>query len=269
MTDESPEDQALDARYRRLAAPGAPAEATRRAILAQARALAAERGLSTGRTRAAIPWARPALFGTLAAGVVVGLILAPRWKLPVASTAPVEVRAPAARAETPAQIMPADALLTPKAASRSAAALPPAPLRLEEPAAPAVPAPQSAPGTTHALGGVTTAVAKSSTADVAAAQVVAGPLPPGEQLRHAAQAGDLAQLEAFSRGQTDLNAPDARGRTALMLATLNGRADAVAALLAYGADPRAADAQGMTPLAAARAAGNAEIVAIFARYGLH
>jgi ankyrin repeat protein len=92
--------------------------------------------------------------------------------------------------------------------------------------------------------------------------------PPGGGLRHAAELGDLAQLEAFARGQPDLNARDARGRTALMLATVNGHADAVAALLAYGADPHLADAQGVTPLAAARAAGNAEIVAIFARYGL-
>jgi Ankyrin repeats (3 copies) len=265
MTDESPEDQALDASYRRLASPGAPAQATRRAILAQARALAAERALSTRRIRAAVPWARPALFGALAAGAVAGLIIVPRWKLPVASTAPQAALAPAAPAEIAALNMPSDALPTPRAAARPAAAPPPAPLRLEEPAAPAVPAPQAAaPGTTRALGRITTAIANTPTAHVAAA-----PLPPGEQLRHAAEAGDLVQLEAFSRGQTDLNAPDARGRTALMLATLNGRADAVAALLVYGADPRAADAQGVTPLAAARAAGNVEIVAIFARYGLH
>ena len=70
------------------------------------------------------------------------------------------------------------------------------------------------------------------------------------------------------RAVVDLNARDALGRTALLLATVNGHANAVAALMAYGADARVADAQGVTPLAAARAAGNAEIVAIFARYGL-
>ena len=264
MSDESPEDQALDAKYRRLAAlsAGAPAEATRRAILAQARALAATRAPRTLRTRAALLWARPALFGALAAGVVAGLVVAPRWRPPVTSPAPLEVRiAPAA---TPAQSTPSGAL-TPEA-PRIAAAPPAAPpldrLRLQEPAATAVPAPRAASSAAYAPSQPATAISNTTTAHIAAPEL------PGAQLRHAAEVGDLAQLEALSRGQPDLNARDARGRTALMLATVNGHANVVAALLAYGADPRQADAQGVTPLAAARAAGDAEIVAIFARYGL-
>jgi ankyrin repeat protein len=52
-----------------------------------------------------------------------------------------------------------------------------------------------------------------------------------------------------------------------MLATLNGRADAVATLLAHGADANVADAQGKTPLAAALAAGQSDIAATLRRYG--
>jgi ankyrin repeat protein len=52
-----------------------------------------------------------------------------------------------------------------------------------------------------------------------------------------------------------------------MLATLNGRADAVAELLAHGADPSGADAHGTTPLQAAVAADEREIIAMLRRYG--
>jgi hypothetical protein len=280
MTDQTPEDQALDARYRELAArtASAPAQATRRAILAQARAQAAVRARGTLRPRAATPWARPALFGALAASVVAGLIVLPRWWRPLDAPAPLAARVtPAAPAETLVQITPAAPAGTPLQKAAPA----PLPATLAEVRPENLPAPsldslpktparaQDAARAPAAMGGMVanprSAIANTTTTRVAAAPV---PLLPGAELRHAAELGDLAQLEALSRGQPDLNARDALGRTALLLATVNGHANAVAALMAYGADARVADAQGVTPLAAARAAGNAEIVAIFARYGL-
>jgi ankyrin repeat protein len=52
-----------------------------------------------------------------------------------------------------------------------------------------------------------------------------------------------------------------------MLATLHGQTNAVAVLLAYGADPNAADADGTTPLQAAKAGDHPAIVAALQRYG--
>ncbi len=277
MTDESPEDQALDARYRRLAAlsAGAPAQATRRAILAQARAQAAVRAGDTRRARVATPWARAGLFGALAASVVAGLIVVPRWRPLVTPSAPLEARV--AHAQTQVQSAPAAAAAPPASATSPTAAPPLVRVRPEDlPAPPLRPAPQLHPQAQDAAsapaarGGAVAnqeaAISGTTTARVARAPAPANE-PPDTALRHAAELGDLGQLEALLRGQPDLNARDAGGRTALLLATVNGHANAVAALLAHGADPRLADAQGVTPLAAARAAGNAEIVAIFARYG--
>ena len=281
MTDQTPEDQALDARYRELAArtASAPAQAMRRAILAQARAQAAVRALGTLRPPVATPWARPALFGALAASVVAGLVVLPRWWRPLEAPAPLAARVtPAAPAETLVQITPA-APAAPPLLQKAAPAPPPAilaevrPENLPAPSSGALPKlsarAEDAASAPAAMGGMVanqrSAIANTTTTRVAAAPVLQLP---GAQLRHAAELGDLAQLEALSRGQPDLNARDALGRTALLLATVNGHANAVAALMAYGADARVADAQGVTPLAAARAAGNAEIVAIFARYGL-
>ncbi|MGH8266556.1 MAG: ankyrin repeat domain-containing protein, partial [Steroidobacteraceae bacterium] len=67
--------------------------------------------------------------------------------------------------------------------------------------------------------------------------------------------------------QPDINSRDSLGRTALMLATLQGQTKAVAALLAYGADPNAADARGTTPLQAAMAGNHADVVATLRRHG--
>src|ERR1700722_4500161 len=116
MSDESFEDQALDASYRRLASheAGAPSEATRRAILVQARGIAAARAVNNMRPRASMPWARPALFGALAASVVAGLLVVPRWRLPVAAPAP-----PEARLGSPA---PVEAQIQMKSAADSVAA---------------------------------------------------------------------------------------------------------------------------------------------------
>jgi Ankyrin repeats (3 copies) len=285
MSNDAPEDPALDAAYRRAArAAGVPAEATRRAILAHARGLAASRAPGTLGSRARVSWARPALFGALAASVVAGLLLAPRWRLtgtaPAALAARVAPAAPAAPAEAPVQIAPSEVLPQERKEARAAAPAP-APLLAQQrkedlPASPlgSPPRPRPDAGDTLAeptvLGGLaagrSAAISNTTTQHVAAAAPV--PELPGAALRRAAAAGDLAQLEALSRGPPDLNARDAQGRTALLLATVNGHANAVAALLAYGADPRIADTQGVTPLAAARSAGNTEIVAILARYGV-
>jgi hypothetical protein len=283
MSDDAPDDPALDATYRSLAARGVgvPAEATRRAILAHARGLAASRALGTLATRARVSWGRAGLFGALAASVVAGFLIAPRWKLADTPPAALAVRAvPPAPAEAPVQIAPSELLLEEHKAARAAAPAPAPPLaqlHKEDLPAPTLGSPPrfqpdagdaatQPPAMGGAVAGRTAAITNTTTQHVAAAAAPAEL--PGAALRHAAEAGDLAQLEALSLGQPDLNARDARGRTALLLATVNGHANAVAALLAYGADPRIADAQGLTPLAAARSAGNTEIVAIFARYGL-
>jgi len=88
-----------------------------------------------------------------------------------------------------------------------------------------------------------------------------------EGLRRAAAAGDLKALAAQLASGTDIDARDAQGRTALLLATLSGQRSAVAELLARGADPSAADARGVTPLQTAVAADEREIAAMLRRYG--
>ena len=55
---------------------------------------------------------------------------------------------------------------------------------------------------------------------------------------------------------------DAAGRTALMIATLHGRSQAVSVLLDYGADPNIADASGESPRDAALAADESEIITV-------
>ena len=95
---DEPED--VDDQYRRATAldPSRPSESVRRAVLAHAARLAAERAASTvsangigagqgtaaakiGAARRGAPqsWRRPAIFGTLAAAALAGLLIAPQY----------------------------------------------------------------------------------------------------------------------------------------------------------------------------------------------
>ena len=109
---------------------------------------------------------------------------------------------------------------------------------------------------------VPSAAAPLSNVTVTAGRAAASPRAeawgdPAVQLRHAAEIGDVVTLQALLDRQPDVDARDANGRTALMLATLRGRAPAVDLLLAAGADANAVDARGTTPLQAALAGDQA------------
>ena len=91
----------------------------------------------------------------------------------------------------------------------------------------------------------------------------------GEALRRAAAAGDEPQLARLLQAGPALESRDPHGRTALMLAVLNGRTEAVQMLLAHGADPDAGDEDGRTPLALARARGNAAMISTLENAGAH
>jgi ankyrin repeat protein len=74
-------------------------------------------------------------------------------------------------------------------------------------------------------------------------------------------------LRALLSEQIDLEARDAAGRTALLLAVLRNEAPSVEALLAAGADPNSAAADGTTPLEAAETAHETSIAAALRRAG--
>jgi ankyrin repeat protein len=67
----------------------------------------------------------------------------------------------------------------------------------------------------------------------------------------------------------DVNARDADDRSALLLAVLNGRTDAVELLLAHGASVNAADRSGITPLQAAQSMHETDIAATLRSAGAH
>jgi ankyrin repeat protein len=86
-------------------------------------------------------------------------------------------------------------------------------------------------------------------------------------LRQAAEIGDVHGVQMLLEDRVSIDARDASGRTALMLAVLRGHGDAVDALLAGGADPNAADAHGTTPLQTAVATNQPAVAAALRRAG--
>ena len=81
-------------------------------------------------------------------------------------------------------------------------------------------------------------------------------------LQEAARAGQLLELERLIAQGVPINAPDDAGRTPLMLAVINGRADVVRRLLAAGANRALLDREGLSALQHARKLGLEQIAAM-------
>lgn len=103
---------------------------------------------------------------------------------------------------------------------------------------------------------------QSADAQSAANVAAGGTRPPENPLQQAASSGDETQLQALLQASgVGIDARDAHGRTALMLAVMHAHASIVRELLERGADPNIADARGRRPLAVAQEQNQREIVA--------
>ena len=266
----------IDERYRRASAanPSRPPHSVRTAVLEEAARVAAQRGREPDIPRRLHPrgYRRPMLFGMLAAAVLAGFLVIPRFLSPdLARMA--AMRTNTAASESPAA--PASALPQPVApASRAGpssmamdsavgpqgepnrAARPPA---LEEPL----------PMKTARNAAAKSTPARARSADRGATRRAAQSTDEGEALRAAVATGDVPAINALLDRASDVNARDEKGRTALMLAIMRGRSAAVDALLARGADANAADRGGLTPLQAAMGSGQNAIADALRRAGAH
>ena len=239
----------LDEEYRRASAldPSRPSEAVRRTVLDHAAKLAAERTVKQGGIKSAkrrqpmathARW-RPAIFGSLAAAALAGILIAPHLLGPRVPPAPARDRAP------------------PTVAARAERA----------------PAAESGPGTVADQPRLAQADSSLKAGAGAARNSAAprpreaGPVDPAAALRRAAEVGDTEELNALLGATHDVDVRDGAGRTALMLAVLHGQAGAVDVLLAHGADPNAADARGTSPLQLAVAGDQQAIIRALQRAG--
>jgi hypothetical protein len=109
-------------------------------------------------------------------------------------------------------------------------------------------------------GGTPSATQPASTPAAAASN-------PPDELWLAAKSGDMSGLQTALAGNVDVDAFDANGQTALIVAIKNNHVDIVRALLAHGANPNTADSRGLTPLRAARIRGNFAIQTALERNG--
>ncbi|MBS0378966.1 MAG: ankyrin repeat domain-containing protein [Proteobacteria bacterium] len=305
-----PEEEAqLDALYQRLSRRQAegPSEAMRRAILSGAREIARARREPSWQAwlvRLRDSCGRPAVFGTLAAGIVAALLLVPLRQLPMDAPelalpqeVAVDIRAQSApEVELKKSQVPADALLPvpvdkptehkPDDARVASAVLEEtvvtraaATTARAAPAPAAVPAPPPAPRVQGADGGrdlpggmvsadsATNAAARRAAAPAVTATTTAAAGDPGVALRRAAAAGDPAQVVVLIRAHAPLDEPDAQGRTALMLAVMARDQESVRLLLDAGANPNTTDAGGLRPMDLA--AGDPVILQLLRGHGAH
>jgi ankyrin repeat protein len=250
---------------------------------------------------------RNTIFGALAAAVFAGLLVVPMLRAPVIhrqspvaappnwESAPQPVQAPAPQSAQPpaprlAELERSNSTLRGAGAQRRITAEADKPKEAAGPASSSSNYGSQAKTEPQAVGGglpspavPPAAPAMQAPASDAASAIAAAPAPSsgqlarattssvgrGESLRAAAAAGDLAAVNALLGSSLDVNARDRSGRTALMLAILNGHADVVEALLARGADLDAVDSSGARPLQMARAKGNEEIIDSLLRAGAH
>jgi hypothetical protein len=247
---------------------------------------------------------RPAIFGTLAAAGLAGLLIMPRVFNPqppaesadiaTATKAPPVIATPPLAGAPPISDAPSAnsapaPFPPPQAAARSRAIAPPADGETTAPQKDVQSLAEAKPRTTDASrkgASRLDAAAQPDAAADAAAQLGAAAQPgliggntatsaqpaspqadPSAALRWAAEVGDVRRLRVILGAPVRIDVPDERGRTALILAASRGQAESVDMLLAHGADPNAADANGTTPLKAALAAGQPAIVASLRRAG--
>lgn len=90
---------------------------------------------------------------------------------------------------------------------------------------------------------------------------------PEQQLREAAARGDAAQVSALLAQGASIDARDAQGRTALLLATHHNRVQAARVLIDAGADVNAQDAIHDSPYLYAGARGLNEILRLTLAHG--
>ncbi|WP_199119772.1 ankyrin repeat domain-containing protein [Pedobacter sp. ASV28] len=88
-----------------------------------------------------------------------------------------------------------------------------------------------------------------------------------EMLIHAARIGNIAVLEELIKGDADLNQPDPKGYTPLIIACYNHQFEAAKLLIAHGADPNASDQGGNTALMGAAFKGYADIAELLLANG--
>jgi hypothetical protein len=260
--NEGPDE--VDEQYRRLSdrESSGPSEAVRRAVLRHAAELAAQsrtqenapaRGTPVAKRT---PWRIATYGGLAAAAALAGLLVIPHFLMPSTE--------PAARLPPPSSYVPDTG------ASTAAPALPPA-RQADAPRAEEMPglarnstargsAPASQPQTLAPL-------AAGSPPRLFSLSRAASPADPAAALREAAQRGDVPTLRRLVAADLNINARDAGGRTALMIAVLHGQKEAVNVLLAAGADPNAADATGTKPLQAALARAHSAIAAALEQSG--
>jgi len=100
---------------------------------------------------------------------------------------------------------------------------------------------------------------------LAAAASARASVAPNSPLVAAAESGNLKLVDQLLRSGIGTEQTDARGRTALLVATLRGDTAMVRRLLAAGARADVADEDGDTPLAAARRQGPPELARLLER----
>jgi hypothetical protein len=251
---EKPTDPAelddIGDRYRRDSAndAGRPAATVRVAVLARAAQLAAknraDRAAAVPPRRAAPRRFRPVLYGSLAAAAFAGVLMTPYlFTIGPPTLAP--------KTSVHSENSAVASRVTPIAPAES----------------PVAPTPSSSDETAGSTVAATTPQRAQSAAPSAAPSAGRPAAPANESRFATARAAKPAEASADAGAVADLEARDADGRTALMLAVTHGQLAAVEALLAHGADPNAADIHGVTPLQAALAARQPAIAAALRRAG--
>jgi hypothetical protein len=291
MPPQNDEPEDIDSQYRRWSAADSarPADSVGKAVLAQAARLAAERNTPATRTRrrSSYGW-RSAVFGGLAAATLAGLLVTPRFfssdtraVKPGERAAVSDAQMQAAKPATPPAVASVPQTPSPHQAAPSEKSSTDAKSRRElaVPAAPAYSAPAAAASSnldeviiTGQSGSAQRQVSndtdkRAMAADKFTASRAEKASDRGDVLRQSAESGDRRGLELLLDEKVDIEGRDSSGRTALMLAVLNGQDAIVSILLARGADPNATDAYGETPLHTAVAGNHPGIAAALQQAG--